>query len=315
MKYALVLDSVACIPEQELRRRPIKILPLTVKFEDVQYVDTTEEKALIPIHRAGRISVKSNAYSVTPDADNIRRFILKSVASKFDVAICQTIGQAYTPIYDGYKTVAQSIASDAKHIRMPLGIHSPFRMSVVDTGSLAAGQGLVALYTDDLMREGLDFTDYRPIVEDFKTLVKSFTIVRDSVYIRHRVKQKGNKTVSYPVALIANALAISPIANNQNSGIDIIDMRNRGFDNSVNRVLGYCCERVLEGLVAPLINISFAGDPKSLMHHNNFKRLQHVCDDSGVALYVGVMTLAASINLGPGAMSIGIAPINQDIDP
>ena len=31
MKYALVLDSVACIPEQELRRRPIKILPLTVK--------------------------------------------------------------------------------------------------------------------------------------------------------------------------------------------------------------------------------------------------------------------------------------------
>ena len=58
---------------------------------------------------------------------------------------------------------------------MPLGIESPFRMSVVDTGSLAAGQGLVALYADDLMGEGLDFTDYRPIViEDFKTLVKSF---------------------------------------------------------------------------------------------------------------------------------------------
>ena len=92
-------------------------------------------------------------------------------------------------------------------------------------------------------------------------------------------------------------------------------MKSRGFDNSVNRVLGYCCDRVLDGLVAPLINISFAGDPKSLMHHNNFKRLQHVCDDNGVALYVGVMTLAASINLGPGAMSIGIAPINQSINP
>lgn len=315
MKYALVLDSVACVPEQELHRRPIKILPLSVSFEGTQYVDTTDEKALVAIHNAGRISVKSNALSITPTADDIRRFILKKVATDYDVAICQTIGKTYTPIYDGYRTVSQSIAADAKHVRAPLGIDSPFRMSVVDTGSLAAGQGLIALHADDLMREGLDITDYRPIIEDFKTLVKAFTIVRDSVYIRHRVKQKGNKTVSLPIALLANALSISPIANNQNGGIDIIDMKNRGFDSSVNRVFGYCSERVIEGLVAPLINISFAGDPKTLIHHSNFKRLQHVCDDHGVALYVGVMTLAASINLGPGAMSVGIAPINQSVAP
>ncbi len=315
MKYAFVLDSVACVPEQELQRRSIKILPLAVSFEGTQYVDTTDEKALIAIHNAGRISVKSDAMSITPTEDDIRRFILKKVAIHYDVAICQSIGRPYTPIYEGYREVSQSIAADAKHVRTPLGIESPFRMSVVDSGSLAAGQGLIAMYADDLMRDGLDITDYRPLIEDFKTLVKSFTIVRDSVYIRHRVKQKGNKTVSLPVALIANALAISPIANNQNGGIDIIDMKNRGFDSSVNRVFGYCCERVIEGLVAPLINISFAGDPKTLVHHSNFKRLQHVCDDHNVALYVGVMTLAASINLGPGAMSIGIVPINQTVNP
>jgi fatty acid-binding protein DegV len=315
MKYAFVLDSVACIPEQELNRRPIKILPLTVTFEDISYVDTTEEKTLIAMHNGGRISIKSKALSITPKPEDIRRFILKKVAVDYNVAICQTIGKAYTPIYDGYKTVAQSIAGDAKHIRTPLGIEAPFRMSVFDTGSLAAGQGLIALYADDLMKGGLDFTDYRPIIEDFSTLVKSFTVVRDSIYIRHRVKLKGNKTVSFPVAFIANALSFAPIANNQNSGIDIIDMKSRGFDNSVNRVLGYCSDRVLEGLVAPLINISFAGDPKTLIAHSNYKRLQQVCDKNSVALYIGAMTLAASINLGPGALSIAIAPINQDIEP
>ncbi|MEO0368062.1 MAG: DegV family protein [Pseudomonadota bacterium] len=308
MNYVIVIDSVGCVPESEIKKRSIKVMPLAVTFEGVDYYDTVDESSLISIHNAGRVGVKTESVSVTPTEQNVHDYMNKQVMPNYDVALCQLIGRNYTPIYDAFQAVSKSYS-----VKAPA--KESFVMNCLETGSLAAGQGLTALYSDDLLSEGIDIADYREVIDDFKTLVKSITIVRDSVYIRHRVKQKGNKTVSLPVAMLANALQVSPIANNQCGEIDIIDMKSMGFDKSVDRVLGYCCDRAEEGLVAPLINISFAGDPVTLNKHSNFKRLQHICDDSGIALYTGVMTLAASINLGPGSMSIGIAPINQDIDP
>ena len=315
MKYSIVVDSVACLPEQEIKQRGIKVLPLKVTFEDVKYIDTYEEKALLAIHKAGRVGIKSKALSITPTEDDIRDFVLKNVVLNCDLAICQTIAKEYTPIFQAYKSVSDSLAAQAKKVREEKGETIPFRMTSMDTGSLAAGQGLIALHSDNLLRSGVPYSEFKPVIEDFKTLVRSITIVQDPVYIRHRVKQKGNKTVSLPVALIAKALEFAPIANNQNGNIDIIDMKVRGFDKAVERVLEYCVDCVNDGLVAPLVNISFAGDPKALTKHNSYKRLQHACDDAGVTLYVGVMTLAASINLGPGTLSVALAPINQEVLP
>jgi fatty acid-binding protein DegV len=131
------------------------------------------------------------------------------------------------------------------------------------------------------------------------------------MYARHRQKLKGNKTVSFPVAILANALQVSPITLLQDSELTMLDVKTRGADNAIEKVLEYCIDRVGEGLLAPLINISIAGDPASLTSLSSFKRLQTACDGAQVKLYIGVMTLAASIQIGPGAISVGIAPINQ----
>ena len=315
MKYSIIMDSVGCLPEYEFRTRPIELLPLKITFEGVDYVDTYEESALIPIHRAERIGVKSGSVSITPTAEDVRQFILKEISPNYDLAIGQTVGESYTPIIDAFTANVDSIVADAKPERDQAEISTPFRLTATETGTVVAGQGLIALYSDECLKSGMGLSDFGVTIEDFKSLVKTFIIVRDSVYARHRQKQKGNKTISYPVALLANALEMSPITVAQNNQIDVIDLKTRGFDNSIDKLLNYCCDRVQEGLAAPMINLSFAGDPAALTKHNAFKKLQHVCDDAGVALYVGVMCLAASINTGPGALSVGIAPINQDAQP
>jgi fatty acid-binding protein DegV len=315
MKYAIVMDSVGCIPEKEYNKRSIKLLPLAVRFDGVHYVDSYIEKALIPIHAAKRVGIESDSVSVTPSSDDVRKYLIKEIAPTFDVAIFQTVGQSYTPIFQSCKAVSDSIAADAKATRLKAGITTPFRMTTSDTGTVVAGQGLIALYSDDLLQTGMSLSEFTPLIEDFKALVKTFIVVKDSVYARHRQKQKGNKTVSYPVAVIAKALHVSPITLAQNQKIDVVDLKTRGFDNSLEKVLEYCIDRVREGLLAPLINISVAGDPTTLTKHNSYKRLQHVCHDASIELYVGVMTLGATINVGPGAVSVGIAPSNQDEEP
>lgn len=315
MKYAIVMESVGCIPEEEYRKRSIKLLPLAVRFDGVHYMDSYEAKALLPIHSAGRVGIKTDSVSVTPSADDVRKYLIKNIAHSFDVAIFQTVGQSYTPIYQSCKTVSNSIAADAKSVRLEKGVTTPFRLTSSDTGTVVAGQGLIALYSDDLLQTGMSLADFTPKIEEFKVLVKTFIIVRDTVYARHRQKQKGNKTVSYPVAIMAKTLQVSPITLAQNQNIDVIDLKTRGFDNALEKVLEYCIDRVREGLLAPLINISIAGDPATLIEHNSYKRLQHVCSDAGIKVYVGVMTLGATINVGPGAVSVGIAPLNQEQQP
>ncbi len=315
MKYALIIDSVACVPERELSRRPIKVLPLTIDLDGVEYEDTTEEAALLPIYSADRIGTDADARSIPPKSDEIISYILKRVATNFDVGVCQTSSRHYTPVYKSCRKMAGSIVDEAKIVRSPLGISYPFRVSVTDTNSIAAGQGLIALYTDDLLSEGLDLIDYRTIIDDFKNLVKSFTVYADSLYARQSDKQRGTKSLNLPVAMMANALSIVPISNTQNGKNTIVDFKSRDQTKSINKVLQYCYDRVLEGLVAPLINISVAGDTKPISENEQFDRLKMACANNDIKLYLGVMTLAASIDLGPNAVSIAIAPINQDVNP
>lgn len=312
MKYALIVDSVGCIPEAEYRSRSLKLLPLAVSFDDVQYMDTFEEKALLPIHSAGRVGVKANSMSITPSADHVRKYLMKNIVNYYDTAIFQTAGQSYTPIYLSCKAVSDSVAAEAKAQRLEQDITTPFRMTSTETKTALAGQGLIALHSDDLLKDGMSLNEFTPFVEEFKGSVKSFLIVRDALYARHRQKMKGNKTVSLPIAVIANTLNVSPITLLQNGELTMLDVKTRGGDNAIDKVLEYCLDRVGEGLLAPLINISVAGDPASLTKLDSYRRLKSKCDIENIKVYVGVMTLAASIQVGPEAVSVGIAPTNQE---
>ncbi|MEO0367231.1 MAG: DegV family protein [Pseudomonadota bacterium] len=315
MKYAIVMDSVGSLPDSEFVKRPIKLLPLAVSFDGIEYVDTYEERALVPIHSAGRVGIKTDSVSITPSAKDVASYLLKNIVSEYDVIICQSVGRDYTPIYDSMVGATDSLEATSKAIRLSAGRTEELKTVCVDSYTVVAGQGLIALHSDNILREGMPLDEFVDYMGDFRTLVKTFLIVRDSVYARHRQKQKGNKTVSYPMAVVANTFSVAPITLAQNSQIDVMDLTTRGFDNAVEKVLDYCCERVQEGLAAPLINLSYAGDPLVLTKHNSFKKLQHVCDVADVRLYIGAMTLAASINTGPGVLTVGIAPINQDATP
>ncbi|MEO0367793.1 MAG: DegV family protein [Pseudomonadota bacterium] len=314
MNYVIVLDSVACLPAEEVESRSIEILPLTIMLEGQKYADTYNEQTLLEIYKTGKIKIGKGTDAFTSTVGEIRKFILEKIVPKYDIAVCQTIAQAISPIYDHYRQVAATIAADSRSVRDTANIEKPFRMTYMSTGTMAAGQGLVALYADDQLSKGMNYIKYKADIEEFKKWVKGYSAIGDIVYGRHRAKIKGNKTVSLPTAWIASALDISPILKNHNEEITPVDMV-RGYSNAVERLLEYCCDRALEGLKTPFINISIAGDPLSLNTYTNFKRLQKVCHDTNTKLLVGVMTLAAAINLGPGCVAVGIAPLERDIEP
>ncbi len=315
MNYVLILDSVACLPQQEIARRKLAIIPLSIIVEGKKYIDTHDERILGGLHKSGLINVNTKAKTISSTEAEIRHYLFKEIVPHYDVALCQTLGMAYSPIYESYRAVTFKVAQQAHEKRKDLNLERPFQMTCMSSGSLAAGQGLLAIYSDEVLGETESYNKAKASIEEFKQYIKSFTIVKDPIYTRQHAKSKGNKTVSYPVAWIADKLNFAPIGNNQNEAIFVVDVKNRGFDNSVDRVLAYCIDRVEEGLLLPWINISYAGDISRMPEFTNYLKLQAVCRAQGVTLMTGVMTMGAAINLGPGSMSVAIAPKNQDVNP
>jgi len=81
-----------------------------------------------------------------------------------------------------------------------------------------------------------------------------------------------------------------------------------GYEKMVNRLLSYACDRIEQGLYLPFVNIFYAGNMSDISYLDQYQRYN-------VTILESVMSLAAGVNYGPQAFSVGIAPRDQSIEP
>jgi len=314
MNYTLVLDSSAALPEFLLEKRPIKILPMTVRIDDDEFPDIVDEVKLISLYESGKISTNANIDAISPSQDLISDFILQQVVPEYDFAICQTLAKTVSPIYDNLSGAANQISGKAREARESMGIEQPFRMTYMSTGTTVAGQGLLGVYADIMLSKGMDYSQYKTQIEKFKQVAKGYLVVKDMVYARHRAKMRGVKTVALPVAVIGKLVGLSPIALNHNETLNVVAMPT-SYEKSANKLFKYAIDRIEEGLYFNAINVTIAGNPTDLDAFPAFLALKKASEKAQIKLLVGVMSLAASINCGPGAIGLGIAPKNLKKEP
>ena len=314
MKYTLVVDSVAAMPEYIFETRPIKVLPITVNINGKTQPDRIDEKGLIEIYQGSQLSVKSEITTAPPSPDQIRTFILNEVAPYSDYAICQSLSRVASPVFDNFETVASQIAKEARDARNELGIEHPFRMTFLNTCTTLAGQGLVALYGDMLLSKGTEIQEYTKAIQQFTKVVRTYAIVRDSFYSRKRAIEKGVKTVWFAPALLEKTVGLTPIVEIYKDMTTPV-VNKLGFDKAFESILRYTIDRIKEGLFIPIVNISYAGDLNDIYAMPLMNELNDEAKKNKVKLLFGVMGLGSSTVYGPGGFSIGIAPKNQKLKP
>ncbi len=314
MKFAVVIDSMASLPEFVLRQRPIEVLPIAIKLGDEEISDKTSASQLIEIYSSGRISPNTEIYSRTPTTEEIHDFIVNKIVSNYDYAICQSVSRSASTIYDSFVEVSETITKEAHEIRQQQSIVTPFRLTCMNTGTIVSGQGLLAIYADYLFSKEADFTTFGAKLNRFKTVCKSFTVVKDTMHARHRAKLRGVDTVGLPTALIGKAVGLAPIVLMQSDVNSHIAVK-PGYEKMVNRLLSYVCEQIEHGLYLRFVNICYAGDLKDIQSFDQYQRLVDTAKAHKVKILESVMSLAAGVNYGPQAFSVGIAPKNHTAEP
>ncbi len=110
MKYTIVVDSMASLPESILNSRPIKALPINVVVGGESMLDTSSVEELMAVYSSGAINADANAESISPTKDDTKEFMLSEVVSDCEAAVCQTVSKSLSPIFDNFNEVSMLIA-------------------------------------------------------------------------------------------------------------------------------------------------------------------------------------------------------------
>ncbi len=315
MKYAIVIDSVAAVPSYYIEQRPFAVMPVSVKVDGELVPDTFDEKTLIDFYTSGQLKVKSSVSSSPPSEQQISDLITQKVAPEYDYAFCQTISKQISPTFDNFQRAAKGIARKAREVRDELGLEHSFHMNCINTGSTISGCGLIAIYADMILSKGKSYNEFLKIINMFTRAVHCYASVTDVLYSRARAQEKGIKTMSLPAALLGKTVGLNPVVRISYDHVTKPVVMKRGIESSVNSMFDYAAKRIEEGLFAPIVNISYAGDTEELKNFSSFQALLDTADKNNVTVLTGVMNLAAGVIFGPGAVTVGIAPKNQSAEP
>lgn len=315
MKYAIIIDSVAAVPDYFLEKRPFAVMPVSVEVDGELVPDDFDEDALIDFYQGGKLKEKSKIRSSPPTREQISDLITNTIAPEYDYALCQTISKQISPTFDNFEATSQGIAKSAREIRDGLGLEHSFRMSCINTGSTIAGSGLIAIYADMILNKGISYNDYIATINKFRKLVHCYCVVPNVLYSRARGLEKGVKTMSLPAALVGKSVGLNPIVQICYDHVTKPVTMIRGMDKSFDSLFTYAAEQIKNGLYVPIVNISYVGDKKELKSHESFRRLLSVAKEHNVKILVSVMSLAGGVIFGPQAITLGIAPKDQTAIP
>lgn len=79
MKYAIIIDSSAALPEAFVKERSIKILPLNIIINGELTPDYTSEKELLKLYASGRINVKANIDTFPLTPEKMKKYFLEKL--------------------------------------------------------------------------------------------------------------------------------------------------------------------------------------------------------------------------------------------
>ncbi len=305
MRIGLVVDSGCDLPKDFIDANNILVMPVPIRIGKEIYVDDRDPQRAREFYSRHEVDKNHDAETSPPSVEQIRTLFLEKAASTFDFALVQTVPKSRSPIFDNASEAAHSILSDYKKYRAAAGLEGPFRIRVSDSQTLFAGQGVLAAETIRLINEGMKVGDIRQRINDLTPRTTGYAVVPDLYYVHKRARKKGDKSVGFMGAMMGAALDIKPIlCARQDQTFPVAKVR--GFEQAVETMFRHACKCIEQGLLAPIVCVSYAGDTDAVYQMPGFETFKACAEKHDIELLVSHMGLTGGVNIGPGAISVGL---------
>ncbi|MTT51236.1 DegV family EDD domain-containing protein [Alcanivorax sp. VBW004] len=304
MQIGLVVDATCDLPKHYIDQHQIQVLPISIRIGDAVFVDSRDPKQRQDFYADNRLDKGQDAESVPLDTDAFRQFFLDRIVSQYDYALVQTLPASRSPMFNNATRASHGILRDYKAVRAEAGVEGPFALRVTDSQTLFCGQAVLAAATINMIGKGMRVSAVRNRVNALIPFTSGYSVVDDLYYVQKRARKKGDKSVSWLSAKLGSTLDIKPILCAR-AGESFPADKVRGYPAAVEKMFTHACDCIRQGLLEPVVCVSYAGDENRIAELPGFRELKLCAKQHGVELLSTGMSLTGGVNLGPGAVNVG----------
>lgn len=232
MKIKLVCDSLCDIPDEISEKDYIEIVPLTVIFNDREYIEGVDIKK-------EEFYKKVKEIKQIPKTSQATYMEFKEVFDKF--------------ITEGYHIICMTGAANASGTFQSAmiaknDVNENEKIHIFDTRNLSLGSGQYVIKACELLEEGLGFEEIIDELENTRSSVRLLF----APYTLDFLKQSGR--VSVATALIGNMLNIKPIFFFDNGEAKLVN-KVRGIKNIASKLVDIILEMNEGSLEGKIVTI------------------------------------------------------------
>ncbi len=306
MRTGLVVDAGCDLPEQLLAEEKVVVLPIAVRIGDQVINDQRQDAVSMQFLESGLAKDAAEAETIPFTVEQIAELFLRQLVVDYDYVMVETITSTRSPIHERCVQASFKILSEYHGHRNAGDGRGPFNMRVTDTGSLFAGQSLIAWETIRMRREGTSPNLIRTRVDRVVANTHAMLVTPDLYYVRSRARAKGDRSVGLLSAALGSALDIKPwLYCNRGQTRPVAKIR--GYEAACQRMMEHVARRCGEDLLVPAITLSYGGDLAEVRQLPGYEALRAACEDASIPLVESVMGLTGIINTGPGTLSLAYA--------
>ncbi|VIF09396.1 DegV family protein [Clostridioides difficile] len=232
MKIKLVCDSLCDIPDEISEKDYIEIVPLTVIFNDREYIEGVDIKK-------EEFYKKVKEIKQIPKTSQATYMEFKEVFDKF--------------ITEGYHIICMTGAANASGTFQSAmiaknDVNENEKIHIFDTRNLSLGSGQYVIKACELLEEGLGFEE---IIDELENTLSSVRLLF-APYTLDFLKQSGRVPVA--TALIGNMLNIKPIFFFDNGEAKLVN-KVRGIKNIASKLVDIILEMNEGSLEGKIVTI------------------------------------------------------------
>lgn len=306
MTVRVVTDATCDLPREYIDANNMLLLPIAIRAGDAVLNDDRRTDSTLAFYRDHLSDKGVMAETVPWDVEQIRQFFLQQVVTSCDHSLCLTVTASRSPIFESATQASLNLLRDYKQARVQAGRSGPFAMRVLDSGNMFAGQGVLAAEAARMIADGMHAADLRKAVQGLIPKTWAYLIPSDLYYVRARAKKKGDKSVSFAKYALGTALNIRPILRCNQGETEAVASQRGGFESAAQRLLEAATARVRAGVLGHYACISYGGPLEDLTKLPGYAGFANAVSAAGLELISSLMSMTACVNVGEGALSIGL---------
>jgi DegV family protein with EDD domain len=278
-RVAVITDTTACIPQEQVARYDIEIVPVQLIFGDRTYRDGIDISAAEFYSRLRQASRPPTTASSSPE---LYFEAFQKAAERAENIFCITEPSNFSAMYN-----SASVAKEMAARTLP-GVN----VEVLDCTTAAAGQGLVTLAAAKAAVTGRSLREVKAAAEHVMERINLFATL-DTL---HYLAKSGR--VPQAAALVNSILQIKPVFTLNHASAHTVALP-RSIPSAMKRILKLMERNVARG--KPLhVAVMHADAPDNATALQNRIASQFNC----VELFITEFTPVMGVHTGPGLIGV-----------